>query len=62
MEDIRSALVDHITVAGIVLLRLAPETKMALFLRFRRGTENGGFIRIINFFSQKYFKQQEDPF
>ena len=42
--DIRSSWVDVITAAGPILLRLGSATKMAVFSRFRRGTENQGFI------------------
>ena len=48
--DIRSSWVDVTTAAGPILLRLGRETKMALFSRFRRGTENRGFIPIKHFF------------
>ena len=59
--DIRSSWVDVTTAAG----PLSPQTRscnknggvLELFLKFRRGTENRGFIRIKKKLSQKYFKQ-----
>ena len=54
--DIRSSWVDVTTAAGPILLRLGRATLrnggvLELFSRFRRGTENRGFVRIKNIFS-----------
>ena len=54
--DIRSYWVDVTTAAGPILLRLGRATLrnggvLELFSRFRRGTENRGFVRIKNIFS-----------
>ena len=46
-KDIRSSWEDVTTAAGPIILRLGRATKIVvleLFLRFRRGTENRGFI------------------